>query len=186
MLLNWKDDYRVHTMVQAHHFYIHGPIGCSSDYVDLLDCLYTASESDIIYLHLNTPGGSLNTAVEIIHAISQSSATVITCADGQVASAGSLLFFSGNAFLVGEFCEVMVHDGSSGEWGKINENLISAQFTSDRLRRIYHKVYGKFLSHEEVESVLNGRDLYLTADETEMLIEVYIEEMEEQQLNEQE
>ena len=70
--------------------------------------------------------------------------------------------------------------------GKINENLISAQFTSDRLRQIYHKVYGKFLSHEEVESVLNGRDLYLTADETEMLIEVYIEEMEGQQLDEQE
>jgi ATP-dependent protease ClpP protease subunit len=106
---------------------------------------------------------------------------VVTCADGLVASAGSLLFFSGHSFLVGEFCQVMLHDGSSGEWGKINENLKSAKHLSDRLRRIYHSVYGRFFSEEEVDQVLNGSDLYLTADEVEMLIEFYIEEVNEQE-----
>lgn len=178
MLLDWKDSYRVHTLIQGHHFYIHGEIDCSSDYVDLLDCLYTAGKGDIIYLHLNTPGGRLNTAVEIIHAMAQAEATVVTCADGQVASAGSLIFFAGDSFLVGEFCEVMLHDGSSGEWGKINENLISAQFTSNRLHTIYHKVYGRFLSGVEVDEVLGGKDMYLNAEEVEMLIEGYIESME--------
>jgi len=181
MLLNLKDDYRMHTVATAHHFYMHGEIGCSSEYVDLLDCLYTAGEGDIVYLHLNTQGGQLDTAVEIIGAIAQTSGTVVTCADGLVASAGSLLFFSGHSFLVGEFCQVMLHDGSSGEWGKINENLKSAKHLSDRLRRIYHSVYGRFFSEEEVDQVLNGSDLYLTADEVEMLIEFYIEEVNEQE-----
>jgi|32_taG_2_1085360.scaffolds.fasta_scaffold05748_2 ATP-dependent protease ClpP protease subunit len=179
MLLNFKDDYRVHTMVQAHHFYLHGEIGCSSEYVDLLDCLYSATSGDVIYIHLNTPGGRLNTAVEIIHAIVQSEGTVVTCADGLAASAGSLIFFCGSSFVVGEFSEVMLHDGSSGELGKINENLKSAMFTSARLSAIYHSVYGKYFTPEEVDKVLNGEDLYLTAFEVEERIAAVLGEKEE-------
>ena len=167
----YKDYMRAQVNVVTYHFYIHGEIGDSEEYVDLLDTLYTASESDIIMLHLNTPGGYLNTAVEIIHAIAQSSGTVITCADGQVASAGSLIFFAGHQFLIGEFCEVMLHDGSGGNIGKINENLKSAKFTAERLSHIYHTVYGRFLSKEEVDEVLNGKDLYLNSGDVEDLIQ---------------
>lgn len=179
MLLNFKDDYRVHTMLQAHHFYIHGAIEGSGDYVDLLDCLYSSPPNDIIYIHLNTPGGALNTTVEIMHAIAQTEATVVTCADGQVASAGSLLFFCGHSFQVGEFCEVMLHDGSSGELGKINENLKSAMFTSARLAAIYHKIYGRFFTEEEVDKVLEGQDMYLTAFDIEERISAVLSEEEE-------
>lgn len=176
----YKDYMRAQANVITYHFYIHGEIGDSEEYVDLLDTLYTASESDIIMLHLNTPGGYLNTAVEIIHAIAQSSGTVITCADGQVASAGSLIFFAGHQFIIGEFCEVMLHDGSGGNIGKINENLKSAQFTAERLSHIYHTVYGRFFSEEEVEDVLNGKDLYLNSEAVEKLIQNKLEELEEE------
>ena len=171
----YKDYMRAQVNVITYHFYIHGEIGDSDEYVDLLDTLYTAGETDIIMIHLNTPGGYLNTAVEIIHAIAQCKATVITCADGQVASAGSLIFFAGHTFLIGEFCEVMLHDGSGGNIGKINENLKSAEFTAKRLSHIYHTVYGRFFSEEEVQSVLDGRDLYLTSEEVEELIQAVIE-----------
>ena len=171
----YKDYMRAQVNVITYHFYIHGEIGDSEEYVDLLDTLYTAGDTDVIMIHLNTPGGYLNTAVEIIHAIAQCKATVITCADGQVASAGSLIFFAGHTFLIGEFCEVMLHDGSGGNIGKINENLKSAEFTAKRLSHIYHRIYGRFFSEEEVQSVLDGRDLYLTSDEVEALIEAAIE-----------
>jgi len=172
----YKDYMRAQVNVVTYHFYIHGEIGDSDEYVDLLDTLYTASESDIIMIHLNTPGGYLNTAVEIIHAIAQCSGTVVTCADGQVASAGSLLFFSGHTFIIGEFCEVMLHDGSGGNIGKINENLKSAEFTAKRLSHIYHTVYGRFFEYDEVEKILDGKDLYLNSTEVEQLIEEYIKE----------
>lgn len=171
----YKDYMRAQVNVITYHFYIHGAIGDSDEYVDLLDTLYTASETDVIMLHLNTPGGYLNTAVEIIHAIAQCSGVVVCCADGQVASAGSLIFFAGHQFIIGEFCEVMLHDGSGGNIGKINENLKSAEFTAKRLSHIYHKVYGRFFSEEEVQSVLDGKDLYLTSDEVGELIESAIE-----------
>ena len=172
----YKDYMRAQVNVVTYHFYIHGEIGDSDEYVDLLDTLYTASESDIIMIHLNTPGGYLNTAVEIIHAIAQCAGKVVTCADGQVASAGSLLFFSGQTFIIGEFCEVMLHDGSGGNIGKTNENLKSAEFTAKRLSHIYHTVYGRFFEHDEVEKILDGKDLYLNSTEVEQLLEEYIKE----------
>lgn len=177
----YKDYMRAQVNVITYHFYIHGEIGDSEEYVDLLDTLYTSGETDVIMIHLNTPGGYLNTAVEIIHAIAQCKATVITCADGQVASAGSLIFFAGHTFLIGEFCEVMLHDGSGGNIGKINENLKSAQFTADRLAHIYHTVYGRFFSPVEVEEILNGKDLYLNSSEVEAIIEAYIEKQGEEE-----
>lgn len=175
-IFDYKDITRVHALSSSYHFYIHGSVGPSEDYIDLLDTLYTATSSDIVYIHINSPGGYLDTACTILHAMAETEANVITCADGLVASAGSLIFFAGQAMKIGEFCEVMLHDGSSGELGKINENLKSAEFTSRRISNIYHKIYGRFLSKEEVDSVLDGKDLYLSGDEVEELIEKAIEE----------
>jgi len=178
MSLYYKDYVRANPIGITYHFFIHGEVGDSEDYVDLLDTLYSATANDIIILHLNTPGGYLNTAIEIIHAIAQTEATVVGSADGLVASAGSLLFFACHNFLLGEFCEVMLHDGSGGEFGKINENLKSAEFTSKRLSHIYHTIYGRFFSQEQVDNVLDGKDLYLTAGDVEKLIEAALEEAE--------
>jgi ATP-dependent protease ClpP protease subunit len=165
-----KDYLRAQASGITYHFYIHGEIGESSEYVDLLDVLYNANANDSIILHLNTVGGYLNTAVEILHAMAQTEATVTTSADGLVASAGSLIFFAGHSFQVGEFCEIMLHDGSGGEIGKINENLKSAVFTSKRLERIYHNIYGRFFSKKDVNKILQGQDLYLDADDVEKII----------------
>jgi len=178
MSLYYKDYVRANPIGITYHFFIHGEIGDSEEYVDLLDTMYSATGNDIIILHLNTPGGYLNTAVEIVHAIAQTEATVVGSADGQVASAGSLLFFACHSFLLGEFCEVMLHDGSGGAIGKINENLKSAEFTSKRLSHIYHTIYGRFFSQEQVDNVLDGKDLYLTAGDVEKLIEAALEEAE--------
>jgi len=167
----YKDYMRAQASGITYHFYIHGEIGESEEYIDLLDTLYNATENDTIILHLNTVGGYLNTAVEILHAMAGSQATVVTSADGLVASAGSLLFFAGDGLIIGEFAEVMLHDGSGGAMGKINENLKSAVFTSDRLSRIYHKIYGKFFSKKQVNKVLNGEDLYMSADDVEKLVQ---------------
>lgn len=174
-----KDYMRAQASGITYHFYLHGTIGESEEYVDLLDTLYNASNQDVVILHLNTGGGYLDTAVEIIHAMVSTEATVITSADGLVASAGSLIFFAGSAFIVGTFCEVMLHDGSGGAMGKINENLKSAEFTSKRISNLYHKIYGRFFTHEEVENVLNGSDLYLDADDVNLLLECAMEEEDE-------
>lgn len=175
-----KDYMRAQPTGYTFHFFIHGEIGCSSGYIDLLDALYNGTEADTIYIHINTGGGYLDTAVELIQAISTTPAHVITCADGMVASAGSLLFFSGHAFVVGRFCEVMLHDGSSGPYGKFNENMKSIVSSSKRLEILYHSVYEPFFTKGEVKKVLKGEDLYLHADDVEKRILKVMEDREKQ------
>ena len=180
-----RDYVRAQASGITYHFYIHGVVGDSEDYVELLDTLYCASEDDILYMHINTVGGSLDTTVEIIHAMVESKANIVTCADGLVASAGSLLFFAGHAFKIGEFCEVMLHDGSGGDYGKINENLKAAQFTSNRIANIYRKIYGRFFTEAEIDDILGGKDFYLTSDDVGARIEVAIQESEEADADEE-
>lgn len=149
----------------THNFYIFGVVENLPDYVDMITILDLASEDDIINIFLNTPGGCLNTTLSILHAMFRTKATVITHADGQCASAGTLLFLAGQYHIVYPYANFMFHDGVEGYGGKVNENLKMITATSNLLRRLTRDLYSYILSDETIESILEGRDLYLDSDE---------------------
>lgn len=178
-----KDSTRVHVESVAYHFYINEPISDPDDYVELIDCLYQSRPSDSIYIHLNSPGGNLDITMQIINAINQCEASVIGIADGQVASAASLILFSCPNIAIQDFSYVMLHDGSEGAFGKSNENLKQAQFTARLLKKIAHKTYEPFFTEEEVDSVLDGKDLWLSSEEVKERIQKLTEQQEEEEEN---
>jgi len=149
----------------THNFYIYGPIDDLSDYVDMITTLDYASENDIINIYINTPGGSLNTTISIIHAIMRSQANVITHADGEVASAGTLIFFAGHLYIVYPYSHFMFHDASNGVAGKVNENMKSIYAASQLIEKIAYDLYCPVFSEEEVDDILEGRDYYCSAEE---------------------
>jgi ATP-dependent protease ClpP protease subunit len=149
-----------------HNFYIYGPVSSDiNEYVDMITIMDIAEEGDEVHLFLNTPGGDLDTTISIIHAMLRTKATVVTHADGQVASAGTILFFAGQSYVVSPYCHFMCHDGSSFTGGKLNENLKSAVASSNLIRKLYFDVYYPFFVEEEIEDILNGGDLYLDSEE---------------------
>lgn len=162
-----KDYARVHSSGMDYHFYIHGGIEESHEYLDLLYTLQTSTREDKIHIHINSGGGYLDTAVEIINAIRNSQSQVIAHAEALVASAATLIFFSADALIVHPFCQFMIHDGSSGEFGKVNENLKSATSGSERIKLIAHDIYKHYLTEEEIDNVLAGMDLYLLAEDVQ-------------------
>ncbi len=89
-----KDNVRVHVEAVAFHFYINDVIDDADDYTELIDALYQGQPNHTVYIHLNTPGGRLDVTMQVINAIRSSEATVVGIADGQVASAGSLILFA--------------------------------------------------------------------------------------------
>lgn len=162
-----KDNVRVHVEAVSFHFYINDHISEPDDYVELIDALYQGQPNHTIYIHLNTPGGRLDVTMQIINAIRSSEACVVGLADGQVASAGSLILFACPNIGVQPMSYVMLHDGSEGAGGKINENLKQAQFSAKLISRIAHSVYEPFFSKEEIDDVLDGKDMWLTSEEVE-------------------
>lgn len=160
-----RDQYRAKVETVVHRFYITGEIGYADEYLDLIDTLYCGSAQDTIFIHLNTPGGSFNTSLQIINAINASEATVVTIADGEVASAGTLILFSAPNIGVQDHSYALIHDGSYGGGGKINENLKQAQFISSLIKDVCKKCYGPFFTEEEIASILDGKDVWLTSEE---------------------
>ena len=174
-----NENLRVKAVGLEYHYYIVEEVGEASDFAELFDVLQNASPEDIVFLHINTPGGSLTTTLQIIHAIKNSKVQVIASADGEVASAGSLIFFACDSFIINPHSFFMIHDGSGGVIGKSNENLKSAQATSLLLHKLYHEIYGRFFSKTEVDKILSGEDIYILADEVEYRLNKAIEKEEE-------
>lgn len=160
-----KDYYRGQVAAIQHHFYISGPIGDAEDYIDLIDCLYSGKQGEGVVLHLNTPGGQLDTTMQIINAIRASECDVIALADGPVASAGTLILFACPNIGIQDFSYLMLHDGSEGVLGKMNENLKQAQFSAKLLEKIYMDVYQPFFSEKEIKSIIGGKDMWLSSEE---------------------
>lgn len=149
----------------THNFYIYGAIDELGDYVDMITTLDYATENDIINIYLNTPGGSLNTTISIIHAMMRSPANITTHADGEVASAGTMIFFAGQQYIVYPYSHFMFHDASNGVIGKLNENMKNIYASSQLIEKIAYDLYCPVFSEEEVDDILEGRDYYCSAEE---------------------
>ncbi|AAQ64078.1 ClpP [Vibrio phage KVP40] len=150
-----------------HDFYINGPIEEPNDYEEMLQILHTASETDLVYLHLNTPGGNFAAACQICDAIMQSKAgAVIACAEGEVCSAGTMIFLACNGWHVSPFATFMFHTSSGGQIGKMPDTLKQAKAHEEHLNRVCGLLYEPFFDADEIDEIINhNQDLWLTPDE---------------------
>jgi ATP-dependent Clp protease protease subunit len=73
------------------HYYLSGPIEEPRSYVDMIQKIQIAGPEEIIYIHLNTPGGQLDTGVQIINAMQASNAHIIVSIEANCHSLGTLI-----------------------------------------------------------------------------------------------
>ena len=151
--------------VSLYHFYIIDEIGEPDSFLDLINTLKTAEEHDTVFIYLNTPGGSLQTTVQVISAIRQSRATVVTCLEGEVCSAGTLIFLSGNRHIVNPNCTFMIHNYSQWLGGKGNEVALRVKYSEHYFKKLAMDLYNGFLTEEEIQSVIEGKDYWMESDE---------------------
>jgi len=159
-------EHRAYPSGAIHNFYVYGEIVSDiGSYVDMITVMDLAEENDVINLYINTGGGSLESTISIVHAMLRSNAQIICHADGQIASAGTLIFFAGSSFVVYPFAHAMFHDGSTIIGGKFSENLKAAEATSGLIKKICMELYVPYFTKKEVKNILNGKDMYLTSEE---------------------
>lgn len=151
--------------VNLYHFYIIDEIGDPSKFLDLINTLKTAEEHDTIFIYLNTPGGSLQTTVQIISAMKQCAATVVTCLEGEVCSAGTLIFLAGTKHVVNPNCTFMIHNYSQWLGGKGNEVALRVKYSEQFFKKLSMDVYKGFMTDEEIQSVIDGKDYWMDSEE---------------------
>lgn len=150
--------------VNIYHFYIIDEIGDPQSFLDLINILKTAEEHDTVFIYLNTPGGSLQTTVQILSAMRQCTGTVVTCLEGEVCSAGTLIFLAGDKHIVNANCTFMIHNYSSWGGGKGNEVALRVRYFEQYFRTLAFDLYKGFLTDEEIESVMEGKDYWMDSN----------------------
>jgi len=145
--------------------YITGPISEPKDYNELCYMLSTAQESTRFTLHINTPGGIIDSAFMIVAAIRKSKAQIVGALSGTVASAGTLIAMACDELVVTDHLSFMIHNYSGGMAGKGHEMKARQKFIDSHLNEAFKSFYGGFLSADEIERVIEGTDLWMGSSE---------------------
>lgn len=168
----------------AYHYYLTGEIKDDINTRCLIKKLKSCSPQDVVSIYLNTPGGNYTTARQIINSIRNCYGRVVTHADGDVASAGSLIFFCGDMLTVADFSSFLIHNGDMMIGGKLNEVMQSAVVHKGEIYDLFHSVYEPFLTTEEVDGVLGGKDINLRPEQVRTRIDNVVEDQKDNNNNE--
>ena len=149
--------------------YLNTGIDEPSCYSEVCYILSTLTEDETVYFHINTPGGVLDSAFQLVDAIKGCRATTIAKLTGTVASAGTIIALSCDKLIVAEHTSFMIHNYSAhGISGKAQELKARQEHIDKSINHAFKEFYSGFLTDNEVEEVINGKDIWLTADEVRM------------------
>jgi len=157
--------YESQGVIRQISYYLSGEIVEPIQYTDLLYTLRTASATDLIFLHLNTPGGNFDTGLQIINNIAASDAHVITILEARAYSMGALIFLAGDELIVHDTCQLMFHNYSSASIGKGNEQAAQVMASRKWFDKVMRNVCRPFLSDQELERISKGEDIWLDTDD---------------------
>lgn len=135
------------------------------EYIDFFRALKDARATDEVILHINCYGGECSTAFQIIDNLRATQATVTISIEGNCCSAATMIALAGDQWDVMPHCRFMVHAYSKLDYGKRNEVNASNEFDKKWLDGTFREIYKGFMTDEEIESCLEGKDYYFTAEE---------------------
>lgn len=161
----WADPVPIVKMDNVYHCYIYDEITEPADYTKLCLLLTTVDQDHEVHLHLNTPGGNVDSVFSIIDAMTACKTPITVYLSGTVASGGTMLTMYADTLVVSPFVSFMIHYYSSGSYGKGNEIRDQVKFIEQHLPQAYHTMYKGFLTKKEIKDVVDGRDIWLNRDE---------------------
>lgn len=147
-------------------FFMPYEIEDSEDFIDFLRAVREAKSTDAIRIHIDCCGGNVDTAYIIRDTLNISQATIEIFVEGMCASAATIIMLAGDQWEILEHAHVMVHAWTGGVYGKWHEQKSRFHFDEKCYETAWRKTYKEFLTDQEIEEVLNGKDIWLTAEET--------------------
>lgn len=147
------------------HCYITSNISNPDSYNELCYLLDNAYPCDTIIFHINTPGGVIDSAFKIIYSLIKTIAKTKAVLTGTVASAGTMIALSCQEIEIAPFTQFMIHNYSGGTSGKGHEVRDYVKFSDKQLNKAFTTIYKDFLTQEEIEDVIEGKDMWMDDEE---------------------
>ena len=152
-------------------FYISGDIKEAKEYTAWNQLMRNATENDAVIIHINSSGGDIFTAIQLMRTMAEAPATVIASVEGMCMSAATLIFLCADVCEVSEHSHFMFHTYSSGNWGKGNEQIASALANDKWARHLFNSVYKGFLDAKEIKEMIDGKDFWMDPTEVKRRLE---------------
>ena len=118
-----------------------------------------------IHLHINSPGGSVFSALAAVDTIRALKSKVYTYVDGMAASAATLICGIGTRRFVGAYGHVLIHQLSSEFYGKFSE-MEDEIYNCTKLMQLLKDFYKRYtkMPMKKLDEILK-RDIWLSAEE---------------------
>ncbi len=157
--------YEQQVPVRQISYYLCGEILEPQFYTEMFNTLRGASDTDLIYLHLNSSGGDFNTGLQIINNILASNAHVVTILEARAYSMAAMIFLCGDELIVHDNCQLMFHIYSGIFAGKGNEQQAEIMAVGSWFEKVMTRLTSPFLTDAEIKSILKGVDVWMDSDE---------------------
>lgn len=136
-----------------------------SNYREDLFTFRNTTQNDIIKIHINSAGGRLDTLIQLVNGIRSSEAYVIAQLDSCAYSAAGALFLQADEHVVSPNASLMIHESTYGVIDSADKLHKHVDFSRKHLRKCYLDYYHNFLTVEEIDAVLEGKDMWMDAEE---------------------
>jgi ATP-dependent protease ClpP protease subunit len=170
----------------VYEFYLSGEIEDASEYSEWFDTIRNARVGDVVKIYINSCGGDLYTALQFLRVLGETNAHVVTSVEGACMSAATMIFLHGDEFEVTPHSLFMFHNYSAGVFGKGGEMFDQLQFERAWSENFLREVYHDFLTPDEIKSMLDNKDIWLTSEQVLARIDLLLAKAAaEQELNEE-
>lgn len=155
----------------VHRFYIDEGISRDENWVyplkKILAGTNTGDDDTVVELYMNTYGGDVYLALELIELINRSPLKVNVYIDSICMSAGTLILFSceWNKVVINPNASFLFHDVRTFEFGKKSDIIDSINHLNTLITRIANSAYRGFLTPSELKQISNGKELYMLGEE---------------------
>lgn len=130
---------------------------------EVIHILSIATPDDHITFNINSDGGNLYSLIALRNAIRATQANIHMNLLGMAASAGGALFLeAAHSYRVHDNSCLMIHNMICGTGYDDTHKVMTRAEHNKRLNdRFVRETYEDFLSEEEIERILDGKELYL-------------------------
>lgn len=145
----------------VYNIYLFGLITDASQFIGAIEVMNRATEDDLVVVHLQTPGGSIDAADTFISAMRECDADVLVYATGGVHSAGTMILMHAPMFKLSKGFNALVHNGSVGTGGKFSDFKAASKAYEQQMEQVLRSTYEGFLEPKELDEMIAGKDFWL-------------------------
>ena len=148
-----------------YHLWLIDDIGEPRNYMKWFDILQNATDEDLVIIHVNCAGGYLMTAIQLVTQIKMCAAQVVCQIESTCASAATCIALACDGMYCYPHGYMMIHTSSGVSVGKQSDVKKEEEFYNPWLADFFHEIYKHFLTKKEIQSVLDGTDMWLRSEE---------------------